>query len=187
MEGGGKQLGSFELFVSGLGSRGREGFEDAICTASVLQVTLSSPSARDPALETETHVCVSRCLLGPPSYLVMREIMLPFNIRGDIEDLMKPHHPPPHPALFFFFFFLASSGLITRHVVSFFPDQRSNPQLLHRKHRILTTGPPRQSFNPINLIQGSDVSPQAQLKEVNLNKIHVVQSPLHITASFLML
>ena len=39
----------------------------------------------------------------------------------------------------------------------------------------------------INLIQGSDVSPQAQLKEVNLNKIHVVQSPVHITASFLML
>ena len=105
MEGGGKQLGSFELFVSGLGSRGREGFEDAICTASVLQVTLSSPSARDPALETETHVCVSRCLLGPPSYLVMREIMLPFNIRGDSEDLMKTHQPPPHPALFFFFFF----------------------------------------------------------------------------------
>ena len=74
------------------------------CTSSVLQVTLSSPSARDPALETETHICVSRCLLGPPSYLVMREIMLPFNIRGDIEDLMKPHQPPPHPALFIYLF-----------------------------------------------------------------------------------
>lgn len=103
---------SYELFVSGLGSRGRDGFEDAACTASVLQLTLSSPSARYPALETETHICVSSCLLGPPSYLVMREIMLPFNIRGDFKDLMKSHQPPPHPALFFFFFFglhLASS------------------------------------------------------------------------------
>lgn len=177
---------SYELFVSGLGSRGRDGFEDAACTASVLQLTLSSPSARYPALETETHICVSSCLLGPPSYLVMREIMLPFNIRGDFKDLMKSHQPPPHPALFFFFFW-SSSGLIIQHVVSFFPDQRSNPHLVHRKHRISTTGLPRPSWNPINLIQGSDVSPQAQLKEVNLNKIHVVQSPLHITASFLML
>jgi len=57
MEGGRRQHGSYELFVSGLGSRGREDFEDAACTASILQLTLSSPSARYPSLEIDAHMC----------------------------------------------------------------------------------------------------------------------------------
>ena len=39
---------------------------------------------------------------------------------------------------------------IVRHVGSCFPDQRSNPHLLHWKHGVLTTGPPGNSS--INLI-----------------------------------
>lgn len=124
-------------FVSGLGSRGRDGALRMLPAQLPSQLTLSSPSARYPALETETHVCVSSCLLGPPSYLVMREIMLPFNIRGDFKDLMKPHQPPPHPALFYFCLHLASSHSMW---YPSSPDQRSNPHLVHWKHRISTTG-----------------------------------------------
>ena len=44
------------------------------------------------------------------------------------------------PYLFFFFF----SGCPAGHVVSYFPDQGSNPHPLQWKHRFLTIGPPRE-------------------------------------------
>ena len=31
----------------------------------------------------------------------------------------------------------------------YFPDQGSNPSLLHREHRILATGPPATSLSPL--------------------------------------
>lgn len=56
--------------------------------ACVLQLIPGSPSAREPALSVEIFIRVISGLLGPPGYLVMREIMLPFNTTS---DLRKSH------------------------------------------------------------------------------------------------
>lgn len=59
--------------------------------AYILQLIPGSSSTREPVLSVEMFICVISSLLGPPSSLVMREVMLPFNTRGNFSDLMKSH------------------------------------------------------------------------------------------------
>lgn len=59
--------------------------------AYILQLIPGSSSTRKPALSVEMSIYVINSLLGPPSSLVLKEIILPFNTRGNFSDLMKSH------------------------------------------------------------------------------------------------
>ena len=59
---------------------------------------------------------------------------------------MDSSAPAPYSGPTFFFF------LAMRHVGSSFPDQGSNPCLLHWKLRVLTTRSPRKSPAPISTL-----------------------------------
>lgn len=59
--------------------------------AYIMQLVPGSSSTREPALSVEMFICVISSLLGPSSSLVMTEVMLLFNTRGNFSDLMKSH------------------------------------------------------------------------------------------------